>query len=124
MKAPILLAGGLAAGLLFTGLSFAQQDMHGGSMGSMEMSAPSGARAAYEEAMDRMHGPMMEGITADDPDVAFVQGMIPHHQGAIDMAKVVLEYGDDPEIRKLAEDIVSAQESEIAFMKAWLERNK
>ncbi len=46
--------------------------------------------------------------------------MIPHHQGAIDMAKVVLQYGKNPEIRTLAEAIVKDQEGEIAFMNEWL----
>ncbi len=49
--------------------------------------------------------------------------MIPHHQGAIDMAKIVLTYGKDPELRKLAEAVIAAQDSEIAFMKAWLAKN-
>ena len=45
--------------------------------------------------------------------------MIPHHQGAIDMAKVELKYGKDPELKKLAQDIIDAQEKEISFMKDW-----
>lgn len=49
--------------------------------------------------------------------------MIAYHQGAVDMAKVVQAFGKDPEIRKLAEAIVQAQESEIALMHAWLKRN-
>jgi uncharacterized protein (DUF305 family) len=81
------------------------------------------ATQAYVEAMDRMHGPMMEGLRERDPDVAFVRGMIPHHQGAIDMARVVKRYGDDEETQQWAEEIIKAQEREISEMKAWLKKN-
>ena len=49
--------------------------------------------------------------------------MIAHHEGAIDMAKVVLAFGKDTEMKKLADDIIKAQEKEVAFMKSWLEKN-
>lgn len=80
------------------------------------------ASKAYLEAMDRMHGPMMEGSRDRDPDIAFVKGMIPHHQGAIDMAHIVLRHGKDEEIRKLANEVIREQEREIAQMREWLKR--
>jgi uncharacterized protein (DUF305 family) len=76
----------------------------------------------YAGAMQKMHHDMAVTPTGD-PDIDFVNGMIPHHQGAIDMAKIELEKGKDPEIRKLAEGIVAAQEKEIAFMKEWQARH-
>ena len=119
------------AGLLCLGLFLVTpalaEDMDMKSQGQMKMAMSASADAApssraFEAAMQKMHRGMMVGYTGNT-DVDFVKGMIPHHQGAIDMAKIELEYGKDPEIRKLADEIIKAQESEIAFMKAWLAKN-
>lgn len=90
-------------------------------MASMQMPGDE-AHTALMAGMDRMNADMMVGGTAADLDVAFACSMIPHHRGAIDMAKAELQYGDDPWTRALAEQIIVAQEKEIAEMLTWLEK--
>ncbi len=84
-----------------------------------DAAAKSEAAAAFAQVNDKMHKDMSIAFTGD-ADVDFMKSMIPHHQGAIDMARVLLKYEKDPETRKLAQDIIAAQEKEIAFMKEWL----
>ncbi len=84
--------------------------------------AASGSTKAYEAANDKMHKDMAISYSGD-ADIDFARSMIPHHQGAIDMAKVALAHGKSPEIRKLAEEIIKAQEAEIAWMRDWLKKN-
>ena len=73
-----------------------------------------GAMAAMQEQMGKV--PM-----TGDPDIDFATMMIPHHQGAIDMAKAELAHGKDPELRQLAEEIIAAQEREITILRQWLQ---
>jgi uncharacterized protein (DUF305 family) len=79
------------------------------------------AHADLALGMDEMNALMMQGMTAEDIDVAFVCGMIPHHQGAITMAKAELAHGDDPWAREMAQKVIDAQQQEIAEMLEWLE---
>ena len=83
--------------------------------------ASSPSTAAYQAANDKMHQGMTMTYTGN-PDRDFLAGMIPHHQGAIDMAEVELKHGKDPKVRKLAQDIIKAQKREIAQMQAWLKQ--
>lgn len=118
-----LLAGtALLAALGLAGLALAQGHQGHGSHGTATPAASdSAATQAYKAANDKMHKEMGISFTGD-PDVDFVRGMIPHHQGAVDMAKVVLAHGKDPELRKLAEGVIAEQEKEIAFMRDWLKK--
>ncbi len=72
--------------------------------------------------MTAMHLNMDVGMTASDIDMAFVCGMIPHHQGAIDMAKAVIAFGNDPWTKQLAQNIIDAQMKELGEKQAWLDK--
>ena len=73
--------------------------------------------------MQRMHDEMMRQASHADAEEAFVRGMIPHHQAAIDMAHVLARHGKDEEILKLAADVVREQTREIEEMREWLRRH-
>jgi uncharacterized protein (DUF305 family) len=77
---------------------------------------------AFEAAHHKMMASMGVKLSGD-PDRDFVLMMIPHHEGAIDMAKIELQYGKDPMLRELAQKIVDAQETEIAEMKEWQKKH-
>jgi uncharacterized protein (DUF305 family) len=81
---------------------------------------PDPAHKDLMQGMDHMNTNMMQGMTAHDIDVAFVCGMIPHHQGAIDMAKAELAHGDDAWAKGMAQKVIDAQTKEIADMLDWL----
>jgi uncharacterized protein (DUF305 family) len=85
---------------------------------------PSNAGEAYMQSMQRMHDDMHKGLAAEDPDVAFAAGMLAHHEGAIDMARIQLQYGKDAEMRALARAVIQAQEKEVTQLKTWLEHRQ
>lgn len=90
----------------------------------MKMMAPDPSDSAstkdYKAAMAKMMDGMPMMKFTGDADADFMSHMRAHHQGAIDMAKVVLTNGKDPEVKKLAQDIVTVQDKEIVFIDAWL----
>jgi uncharacterized protein (DUF305 family) len=105
--------------------------MHGGGammpgMGMRMGPLPEGDRGpaslAFFGINARMHTDMAIAYSGD-VDADFVRGMIPHHQGAVDMAKVVLAFGKDPEVRKLAEGVIQSQQAEIQQMTEWLAKH-
>jgi uncharacterized protein (DUF305 family) len=71
------------------------------------------------DSMTRMHAAMSSTGPSADPDTDFVALMLPHHQAAIDMARIELTFGKDPQLRRLAQEIVTDQESEIQLMRLW-----
>jgi uncharacterized protein (DUF305 family) len=75
---------------------------------------------ALHASMERMHQAMLSARPSGDADQDFLALMIPHHEGAVEMARLVLISGRDPLVRRLAEEIIAGQQSEIAAMKARL----
>ena len=75
------------------------------------------------DAMNVMHKEMHSAGHTGEPDRDFVTMMIPHHQGAIDMAKAILLYGKDPQMRRLAQEIITDQQLEIQLMQLWLKQH-
>lgn len=73
-----------------------------------------------KKSMQTMHDGMQKGMISNDPDIAFAAGMLPHHVGAVEMAKIELKYGTDPEMRQLAKNIIASQDKEIKQMQSWL----
>ncbi|MFE1597870.1 CopM family metallochaperone [Methylobacterium sp. ID0610] len=107
----------LAAGLAGTALAQSPAHHHGGTTTG---DAPS--TRDFEEA-DRAMMRAMHVAYTGNPDIDFRTHMIPHHQGAIDMARVALKHAKDAQTRAMAQKIIDDQEKEIAEMRAWLKRN-
>jgi len=89
--------------------------------------SPSTPESKWSELVGSMH--VMHAAMASVPptgnnDIDFVRLMLPHHQAAIDMAKTLLAYGQDPQMRRLAQEIITDQQSEIELMQLWLRQRE
>jgi Domain of unknown function (DUF305) len=102
------------------------QEMYGKMMGGGMQAQPKGdtgpSSQAFNGIMTKMHQDMAISYTGN-ADVDFVKAMIPHHQGAIDMAKTVVAFGKDNAVKKLAGDVIEAQEKEIAVLNDWITKH-
>ena len=87
------------------------------------MAKGDGAWAELIASMDKMHAAMASVKRSGDTDIDFVRLMLPHHQAALDMAKAQLIYGKDPQMRRLAQEIITDQQSEIELMQLWLKQH-
>ena len=96
------------------------QSLHHGNANSGGTNSDSTFASQMMQAMDRMDSGMMAAKPTGDPDRDFAAMMIPHHQGAVDMAKVQLIYGRDPVLRRLAQAIIVEQQQEIELMQRFL----
>ncbi|HVC58902.1 MAG TPA: DUF305 domain-containing protein [Acetobacteraceae bacterium] len=92
--------------------------MPGMQMGGAPAANETPSTKGFREAMTKMDQGMNVPYTGD-ADWDFVAGMIPHHQGAVDMARVELRYGKDPALKRLARDIIASQQRQIVFMRQW-----
>ena len=106
---------------LFCLAATAWADMDMSNMPGMKMdSGNSKFSQDMDAGMKKMDHDMAAAAMTGDPDHDFAAMMIPHHQGAIDMAQVELKYGKDPTLRALCQRIIVAQKKEIALMNKWL----
>jgi uncharacterized protein (DUF305 family) len=124
----------LLAALISVAATFLQVQKHTAQSETSTVPLPPAPTAEFtastDKTFDQLMGDAMSVMRRDmhnaphtgDPDRDFVTMMIPHHQGAIDMAKAILLYGKDPQVRRLAQEIITDQQSEIQLMQLWLKQ--
>jgi uncharacterized protein (DUF305 family) len=136
MRSKTLIATTIAVGI--AGAAYAQTQHQGHStmpMGQMDPAAmqkmmqdmvplpsDSASTKEFKEARMAMMRNMNQPFTGN-PDIDFRVHMIPHHQGAIDMSRIVLKYAKDDDTKKLAQKIIGDQEKQIAEMRDWLKKH-
>ncbi len=106
--------------LLLLGLAAMARAQHAPGGSAPGASPRSEFEAAMHAAMARMDKDMAAALMTGDPDKDFLAMMIPHHEGAVEMARLVLIHGRDPLVRKLAEEIIAGQQAEVAAMRSRL----
>jgi uncharacterized protein (DUF305 family) len=102
---------------------YAQPAPHAGMKGASMEHAMAEGKMDMKSMMQESNAKMASVPMSGNPDVDFAQMMRIHHQGAIDMAQSLLRDGKDPQMLKMAKDIISAQKKEIAVLDAFLSRN-
>jgi len=122
LAATLFVAGAIAGCAPY--VSHPDQPTSGASPSSLGTSTEKSSESLMAEAMSGMHRAMTNVAMTGDPDRDFAAIMIPHHQGAIDMAKVELLYGRDPTLRRLAQEMIVIQEQEVAVMQLRLRKRK
>jgi uncharacterized protein (DUF305 family) len=127
MQCPMMQGGMMQGGMMQRGMQgMSGQDGRSSPTGRGAMGQPRGDQSVGSIALgainQRMHREMDIEYTGN-VDADFVRSMIAHHQGAIDMAKIAAAFGKDPRIQSLAQNIIKAQEEEIAMMRLWLAQN-
>ena len=112
----------IAPCLLFAATAFADMDPNMDMSGTGQKPPSNQFMKDMDASMKKMDQGMSGAPMTGDVDHDFAAMMIPHHQGAIDMAEGELKYGKDPEMRALAKNIIAAQKVEIKQMTAWLKK--
>ena len=116
---------GMSSGGAMQGMGMpSMMGMQPGASGAQGMTASEDPAEAALMAINRRMHREMSFPTTGDADVDFSRAMVAHHRGAIDMARLALAFGDDPEIRKVAEGVIAAQTEEIGILERWLQANQ
>jgi Domain of unknown function (DUF305) len=120
----ILLLIAAAAALTILSIGLVRASVQSGTLANNSQPTADSDWSELIVSMDKMHMAMSAVARSGNSDIDFVRLMLPHHQAAIDMAKTQLLYGKDPQMRRLAQEIITDQQSEIELMERWLKQRE